>query len=723
MNQRQLATVMALFAAGFVGPAFGAIEEIIVTAERREASLQDTAIAVSVFNGDVIDQFGAQNIVTLANYIPNVTISRINNSLFINTRGVSSNDQTAIGDPSTAFHIDGTYITRTRGAASVFFDIDRIEFLRGPQGTLWGRNATAGSMNVITNKPKKEFEAVADLQVGDYSEIIARGAVNVPINDVFSARLAGYYNERDGYANSGPLVSDDYDDADDTALRLHLLYEPSEALSFLLSGYYHKAEPVSVSNTLLDTLLNGNPRDAPVNTPGSLEQDDTQLSLEINWELGAAVLTSLTSFRTDDQEERRWDLDFTPTNTSIASFGEESEAFSQELRLTSVEPAWGWNWLLGLYYLDEDQDSTNVVLFDDFLPNPMGPMFPPLDAIIDIRNDPIEAESIAAFGNFTRPLTETLEAVLGLRYTADEKSQTGGQTTTAIIPAPPPIGPIMMPIVDLAYENEEDWDQFDWKLGLNWRPNDASLYYLSVATGYKSGQFNIDGSEVRPEEVTSYEFGAKNQLLDNTLQLNGTIFYMDYEDLQRQVFEVSPAGGVGAFTRNATEATIWGFEGEGIWAPIDPLRMHFTLAYLNTEYDDYLFTSQNPPVVGPITTVQLEGNTLPFSPEWTLNVGGQYTWDLSNLGALTAFVNFYWEDDFFTGDQNLRPEEFQESFTQTDARLTWDSPGRRISVEAFVRNIEDEDVIRNGFNIPPSGWKYILDPPRTYGMRFTVRWP
>ena len=386
--------------------------------------------------------------------------------------------------------------------------------------------------------------------------------------------------------------------------------------------------------------------------------------------------------------------------------------------MTSVEPVWGFNWILGGFYFDEDQTEDNLIYIQEFLPNPFGDDPPVIDGLVDPVSDPTTSTSLAAFLNLTRPIGQKWEVVLGARYTDDEKTQQGTNTLTAIIPDTAAL-PLNMNVID----NKAEWTQFDWKVGLNWRPTDASLYYASVATGYKMGLFNTDGSEVDPEEVLSFEVGAKSRLFDDTLQLNAALFYMDYENLQRQSVEIDSAGNIGAFTRNATEATNWGAELEGIWWPIAPFRLNLAIAYLNTEFDDYLFTTQDPPIVGPVTSAQLKGNQLPYAPEWTVNLGAQYTWEFATFGSLTPRLNFYWEDESFLGDQNLVPEQFQDSFTQTDARLTWDSPEGHFRVEAFVRNIEDEDVKRNGFNIPPSGWKYIYAAPRTYGARLTVRFP
>lgn len=704
------------------------IEEIIVTAERREATVQDTALSITAVTGEQLDQIGAFDARSLGDNIPNVIIYNQGESIVVNSRGIGTDDVSEMGDPGVAVHLDGVYMPRLRSANAAFYDIERIEFLRGPQGTLYGRNATSGSLNVIFNKPKQEFEAAIDFQYGNYDQKASRGMINIPVNENLALRGAFFFDNRDGYVEHSPLR--DSHDADDISGRISGLFTPTENISLLLTADYHEetAGGIGLGVPTVNFITGApiNPRGFAINTAPDIETEDGGFRAELNVEFDHWTLTWAPAYRMDDLVNLTADIDGTPFSTSTLDRTTYSKQHTQELRATSTEPLFGWDWLLGFYYFDEKQDAFITGAFD------LG--FVKLSSSFDTR---VESDSVAVFANLERALTEQVKLIGGFRYTEDSKDleQTNVSTVSAFLPNPfnpmgPPI-PFMPPPMVSNVSPGGNFDHFDWKVGLNWTPNDNSLYYAHVSTAYKAGKFNLDGSSIRPEENLAFEVGSKNQFFDNSLQLNAAFFYNDYTDLQVSALEIT-GGVINNVTRNAAEATTWGFELEGLWAPVDALRLEASVAYLNAEYDSYPRQLQVGPAAPPLPlpgppppppmfmAVDLAGNELKHAPDWNFTLAGQYTWQLQSLGSLTARVQVHGEADAYLDDFN-NDTYFRESFTRTDVRVTYRTPDERFSVEAYAKNLEDKDV-RNVFVNFLITDISVYDPPRTYGVRASYKW-
>ena len=704
------------------------IEEIVVTAERRESTVQDTALSMTAVTGEQLDQLGAFDAHSLSSFIPNVIVYNQGESIVINSRGIGTDDVSEMGDPGVALHLDGVYAPRLRSANAAFYDIERIEFLRGPQGTLYGRNATSGSLNVIYNKPKEDFEASVDFQYGNYDQKASRGMINIPVNEKLALRGAYFFDNRDGYTKHTGLR--DSRDADDISARLSALFTPTESISLLIAADYHEesAGGVGIGAPAINLLTGApvDPRAFAINTAPDYDTDDGGLRAELNIGFDNWTLTYAPAFRFDDLKNLTGDIDGTPFATSTLDRTTLSKQHTQELRATSTEPLFGWDWLLGFYYFDESQDAAITGVFD------LG--FAKLSSSFDTE---VESDSVAVFGNFERALTDQFKFTAGLRYTEDSKDldQTNISSISALLPNPfNPMGPpiaFMPPPMVTTESIGENFDHFDWKVGLNWTPNENSLYYVHVSTAYKAGKFNIDGSTVNPEENLAYEVGAKNQFFDNTLQINAAFFYNDYTDLQVSSLEATN-GVINNVTRNAAEATTWGFELEGLWLPVEGLRFEASVGILDAEYDSYPRLVQVGPAAPPIpmpgpppppptfVQVDLAGNELKVSPNWNFTLAGQYTWQLSSLGSLTARVQTHGEDDSHLNEFNDSPF-IRESFTKTDVRVTYRTPDERFSLEAYANNLEDNDN-RNVFNLFLIQPVNQFDPPRTYGVRAGYRW-
>lgn len=679
----------------------GVLEEVVVTAEKRETSLQDTAISITAFTGDMMRRFGIRDSLDLAKMVPNLNIGARRNEVLVNIRGIQSNNTTEIGDPAVALHLDGVYLSRPRGAAALFYDVERIEVLRGPQGTLYGRNATAGNINIITNKPTNEFDASGEILFGNYNRVSTRGMLNVPVvEDKFMLRAAFMSDKRDGFNKNDRVVDsiESTDDADDVAFRLHGLINITDNLSALITGHYHDIGGVG-GNPGFQNLIE-DPSDLRVislNTQPYIDAEVYGFNVQLDWDMDGMALTYLGAFNVDDVKDRLQDADqTTPVFSGAATalfgpFSQWTQVYTHELRLASTGDS-RINWLLGLYHFDEEQD---VFLY--FQPNPGV-------TVLEFDQFDIGATSKAAFGEIRFDVSDRVELVGGARYTDDRKHRNGETRTVVsgnIVARSPNIG-------------SADSENFDWKVGANFRPADDALYYASVATGYKAGGFNDGiGAPYDPEEVLSYEIGTKLMFQGRRLMLNGSIFYMDYSDLQVSATGIGPTGLPGLFTQNAAEATVQGGEIELVALVGDYARIDASVGYVDATYDEY--QTDDPSIPGTLIE-DLSGNRLTKAPEWTFNIGAEYEFQLGGLGTLTPRVQFHYEDDQYLREFN-KPVDHEDSFTRTDVVISFRHAGGQWYLEGFVNNIEDEDVRNNLQNFPGHGLQYQLDAARTYGVR------
>ncbi|MFT5767591.1 MAG: iron complex outermembrane receptor protein [Halioglobus sp.] len=684
------------------------LEEIIVTAERREQDLQKIGISVSAFSGDQLEALGSSDIVALSHFVPNLQIGSESSDLKVMLRGVGSDNLEAFSDPGVALHIDGVYQARPSGGSALFYDMERVEVLRGPQGTIYGRNATGGAINFISNKPEQDFGAAIDLTLGTNDWQRMRGMINTPIvKDQLMFRAVVSGEQRDGFQENLIPGGTEGDDIDDTSLRAQLLWQPSDRLNVLLSGRTQKKEGVgpvrkrTSSPGANDSSPDGTPancgdcaystnpsdlRKAHKDTPESFDLETSGFSLTADYDFGPAILTIVGADQSTEMDLEQ-DSDQSPIpngipggTTDTVVVAQESDQMTFEARLVSATDG-PLEWIAGFYYLDEDAFQNTIVNRDPTFGAKLN---------INILHD-VNIESMAVFGQLSYMATDNLKFTGGLRHTKDEKSAVGGTVVTIRLPVGPPF-PIVNGSQD--FTPEDDWAKTTWKLGLNWDLNEDSMIYATVSAGFKAGGFNfgVEGSEsYDPEEVIAYEIGSKNRFLDNSLQLNATAFYYDYSDLQ--VFQVVDQTVI---VKNAASAEIYGAEFELVYAPIDSLQIDASLGLLETEYEDFILPSNlfldgdgNP------SLVDVSGNQLINAPKWSGHVGAQYTFDLKGFGALTARVQGYLTDDIYLRALNLDPYDKQDSYSTWDAKLIWNSVNGNWHAEAFVNNIGDKDVIGN----------------------------
>ena len=693
------------------------IEEIVVTAERRESTLQETPISISAFTTDDLRRAGIQTSQELADFTPGLVIQRdIIGKVVI--RGIGAENFTIAGDPGVAINFDEAYIARSSAAIFDMYDMKRVEVLRGPQGTLYGRNATGGAINFISNKPTEEFEATVLVDVGDYDKARVEGAIGgTLVQDKLLGRLSGLVHQRDGYTdNVFPNVGrglDELDSKDLWAARGQLTWLPTDSLNINIKAdiYQDDSNPQAYKYTD-DPLvfLGGVPFDNPLapelftvsqgfefNIPGSTRTvksagtwDQWGLLGTVDWDISDGLtLRSITSYREIDFE---WLNDGDGIEAYLVNYFQvdESEQISQEFQLISDTDG-SWSWLAGLFYLNEDSTAFHGI------PLPLG-FDLPLFLLIDGTN---ETTAYAAFGEVSYNFTEQLRLTLGARYSYEEKDTVYVDDRFGVV-------------TDVS--QGDDWNSFTPKIALDWFLSDASMLYGSITKGFKSGGFNL--LAVQPgydeEEVWSFEVGTKNRFRDGRMQLNASVFYYDYDDLQ-----VGKVVEFQATIQNAAKATIYGAEIELSTLITDNFQLDWGVSLLDTEYDEFI--TQDPAPPGDV--VNLAGNELPRSPPVTSTLSGRYDWQLGGGGGIELWGHWlYVDDQFFT--QFNRSNVAQDSYNVFNARISYRTPGQSWRFTLYGNNLSDEEYFTNALEsgVPAPGVdpvvpQFFLGAPRMWGVQ------
>ncbi len=698
------AATAAIFSVALAADSRLVLEEVLVTAEKRTTALQKTPIAITAISGDTLETLVVTDAADLLGKSPNLHIGKSGANMEITIRGITSTNNVESGDPAAAFHIDGIYLGRPIAAGAAFYDLERVEILNGPQGTLYGRNATAGSINVITNKPVEEFQAALQLNAGNYDRVYTQGMLNIPVSDEFQMRAAYFTDDRDGYfdltnSETGEDL-DGGDSADDYGVRLHGLYQASDTVSLLISGDYLSREGSPALQQ--DLPPDGDVFQLETSGEGKSDIEDKGIKAELNWQLSGATLTYLGAYRETSFKVAGPAAGQSVLADAFLIVDNEIDQTSHELRLTS-ESDNALQWIAGLYYFKEKQDI--YFQLRDILP---------LGAIKgDLTFDQPEVEAIskAIFGQAIYELSQTISLNAGLRYTKDEKSRTGRSITG--------IDETNTIIAEVPNIADDDWSKTTWKVGLDWFPRENSMLYFSVGTGYKAGGYfdGIAPNTYDEEQLLAWEIGSKNQILDRRLQLNLAAFYYDYDDYQ--VTQTEPLiglgdGAQGSVTRNAGEAEVYGAELSAIFLATETDRINLLLSYLHAEFSDFELYDPLADV-----TYDYSGNRILKSPDWAATLGYQHDWIMGNGGTVTGEVLAYYMDNHFLNFQNDSVAK-QDSYVKYDANLTYRSPQSNWFVSAYGKNITDEDVLVSLTIIGAATGGYAA--PRTYGVRVGYNW-
>ncbi|MBL8555674.1 MAG: TonB-dependent receptor [Phenylobacterium sp.] len=711
------------------------VGELIVTAQKREEQAQDVPIALTAISGDQLERQGVVGFQDLSTRIPSLRFGAgvTGGENVITIRGVGSQNTTSGGDSPVAYNLDGVYLARTTSVDPEFFDVDRIEVLRGPQGTLYGRNSVGGSVNVITRKPTNETAGHADALVGNYDARIFRAWFNTPIfedGDRYGAiRLSAVKAEHDGYQKNlftGPGATHDADGQDFWMIRGQVYVEPFEGFDArLIASISKNGDPVATKTRweLAPARYVGaqpylsDPRKVRKNSPETFDQENVYASLTMNWDVGVATLTSVTGYAEGDWAQSN-DPDASELTLATNPYWTLDQfQWSQEVRLASNPSDSPFSWIVGAFLFKEKVGQT--FQFTDTGRNSASPF---TDTFVFTNGGIYKTTSRAVFGQADFDLGKAgmgapLTLTVGLRYTKDTKK--GFDFLN-----------YQLPLLALAFPNsktfDRSWDEVTGKVGLTWQVGDDVIVYGAYARGYLSGGGlvgNFPGI-YQPETVRAFEGGLKSTLYDGRLLFNVAGYRQKIRDMQVFVQDIT-----GSRIDNAGRAHVNGIEVEAIAAPVAGLRINAAVTATKAEYDEYLtvnnrFAAAAPGCNATTRICDFSGNRLVQTPEYTVNLGVQYALDLAG-GSLTPRVDVFRSGDLYFLSAN-GPNERQKAYTLVDLSVRYAAADERWTLEGFVRNAGNKDIVSNDglqSNTLGNGLgfdNYAYYPPRTFGVRLGV---
>ena len=762
----------AAFAVGTTAAAAPAIQEMVVTAQKRETALQDTPIAISAMGEEQIERDNIQDFRDVAQQVPSMTFTQLQGYTQISMRGIGTDLTNLAAETSVALYEDGVY----RGAAFLqgtpSFDLERIEVLRGPQGTLYGRNATAGAANIISRRPSSNFEGNAGFTLG--SEALRQVNVGISgplIEGTLSGRASMIYEDRDGYRDN-LTTGNEVDDNEIKGGRISLYWNPTEQLEFVLRGDLTKQEasnglfvvlaavptPLGITPSNLGGFLTApNPAlggaslaqafnltfptatQPVIQDPDDLEvrhNVDAHRSIEQKgvsltgiW-TGEALTAKFIASHRDDSMQFLSDSDATDVLELSNDARQNNEQQTYELNLSGTLLGGDATWLLGAYYFKEDGQARFYYDLDA-----LQTTFEAVFGLFGPGAAPLPRGSLTAFGTRLKTGQGRPQPFLDFRITQESESKAlFGQSTWNATDA-------LRLTLGLRYttdkkdvhreltnnlggtpcdsQGDKEWDQFTGTAIADYRLSDDVLAYVSYSRGYKAGGFNAGecSGAFNPENLTAYEVGVKSQAFEDRLQLNASMFVYSYKDIQVNRF-IQNASSI----TNAAEADIRGVELELLALPLEDLQLSGGLTFLDTEYGGNA-TFSDPIASG--APIEVDGNDLLRSPKWKLYAAVQYAWHLP-IGTVTAKVDASYSDkyyfDVFEASLPLQGEMEQEAYTIANLRVGWESNDGNYHVDAFVENLTDELYSETRQAIGTTGAIIgEFSTPRRYGVRLSAR--
>ncbi len=726
------------------------LEEIIVTSQHRAQNIQDVPVTVTALSADTIIKADIFDAAGIAQHTPGLSYSEFSPGQAIpSLRGISSADDGAGLDNSVALFLDGVYIGRGASINFEMFDLERIEVLRGPQGTLFGRNAIGGAINVVSSKPSGTTTAKLGVTVGNEGIMRYQGLFGGALSESLSGKLSVSHREHDGFVRN-VVLGTDLQTEDQTAFRGQLRWQ-SDTSDWLLSVDTMEDDRADLGrtpvndNAPLQAILAQNgvtgPRQNAASYDGFSKREANGISLQGDIEFENGILTTITASR---HAETDWEMASVgaPLGGGIAPFDEviddiveDIDTFSQEFRWTSTLNG-PFNYTAGLYYFTEDTERTEIfritqagTFADPSMPFRITEVGSQAVVGNEYARTANETTSSAVYGQGTWEISEQLHLTFGARYTNDKKDYTAESVNCGLVASNDPslvgtrfenfaacggVGGSLKIIAEVFEVNPSDsWSNFSSKIALQYFATEDSMFFGSISEGFKSGGFagsqGIKASAslpVDPETAINYELGYKGDLTDN-FRFNFTAFYTDYEDLQIVRFGPVAGSTFGTFvTANLGDAEIKGAEAEITWNLSTNLQLSGFVAFLDTEVNDLVIEL-------PAGPKDVSGSDITRAPRVTSNLTLSYHLPTESGGGYDLRIGYSTSDDQHQDypDQRITSDEHQ----LLEVRLGWVSPSEDWEVAFWGKNLTEEDYISHQYVIGPGGIG-VWGPPRTFGL-------
>lgn len=738
--------------AGTAAPAEG-IQEIIVTAQKRVQPLQDVSISVTAVGAERLAEAQALNLEDIQRIAPSLTVSNNGGYAKLFMRGIGFSEQTAGIDPSVALHVDGAVVNNAVAQFTSVFDLERIEVLRGPQGTLYGRNATGGAVNLITAKPTEEFGGYARGSYGNYDQMVAEFAAGGPIvEDRILGRAAFRINTHSGYGRN-ETTGNDLDDAKQMSARGQLKFIMSDDIDLLVSaewyreddsarglkykqptfpGYATSVNPRALQPIGLGGFATGGPRNTASEVDSQNEVETWATTATLNWRLNDIFgITSLTNYReTRGEIIEDFDMsrivnrpDVTGFPPSIHLHRVAYEQFSQELQLNySTDEVFNTPFkidgIFAFYYFNENIAEDNRT--------GLSPVFAPVSQAglttqrVILFGDG-NSKSYAVFGNATIHFNDQIGLKLGGRFTHESRSIDNNGTIV--------VANGLGPTIHQALANKRSFSDFTPEIGLEWKPAEDIMLYYTYSEGFKTGAGLLGAFEQgvsRPETIKNHEFGLKSTFLDRRLLVNLAAFSYRLTDLQVGRTIPDPVRGFVTRFENAAKLKGEGIEAEIKFQPVRDIRLDATVAYLDARFGEFMSINQLDPniILNPrsLPLISLAGDRPRQSPKWSYNLHGEVDFaHLANGGVFTVAGDLTHRSTQFFSEFNA-PAFRQGAYTLVDARLTYRAPDDRWAMSVWGKNLGDKLVSSGAFAVSLSrtvGQTFL--PPRLYGVTLDVK--
>lgn len=710
----------------------GTLEEVVVTAQKRAQSLQDVPVTVQALTEDGLAEAGIGDSLDLQIVTPGFVVNNTGPAQQMYLRGIGNRLALAGLDPSVAIYMDDQYIGVAQAGQFEFADIERIEVLKGPQGTLYGRNASAGAIRVVTKGVEDEFGGKIDGTLGNFNQRKLSGTVNVPITDNFGVRLSALVSQRDGYAdNIGPEGLREIDDGDFRAYKLKARWDATDSITANLTVATTKQDDTNGYDNIvlgekdytLGLFLGGvtgeGNKTVGTEIARTAESTADSATLRIDVAGDSIDFASITTYW-DYELDGALDLDGTSAHAlGFIGFPQEAGSVSQEFQWLSNS---GENieWIGGLFYYEQDTSWEGLIDRSDTAAAVGGP------PLLSQGYQRADTTAYAAFGQVTYHFNEDWSLTVGGRYNYEEKEVVVRASDILGLTTAPPL------------EDSVDWSDFTPKATLQY-DFDAGMVYLTYSQGFKSGGYNYVASAINPltgepeppvdpEILDMLEFGWKTELMDSRLRLNGALFYYDYTDLQVSANVTTDSGAQANITRNAADATVMGLDLDFTFLASDRFTINGAINLMDSEYDEYFASAQ-------MYNAVIDGTRAPGMRAVRYDASGE---SLLRAPDISAFVTFTYELPISAGrspvsltysykgdykfDFVAAPETSaleQDAYAIVNARWAYYSEDDTWSVALWGKNLTDEDEYYDDINANPAGIRGSVGTPRTYGIDVT----